>query len=179
MEATLGNLKEAVAGESTASASYAAYATKASYEGYPAIQRLFEAASKAERVHAVNHMKVLAMLGGEVEDIDIHVRVGSTEENLKSAIAGETYEFESMYPSFIDAAQAEDVPLAVRSFTWSLESEKGHAALYRAALEQLVKGTPHALPNMYHVCLNCGDTFSSLAGLVMCPLCGKLPQRYK
>lgn len=179
MEMTLENLKNAVAGESTASAAYAAYATKASYEGYPAIQRLFEAASKAERVHAVNHMKVLELLGGKVEDLDINIHVGTTSDNLRAAIAGETYEFESMYPSFIADAQAEDVPLAIRSFTWSLESEKGHADLYRAALHQLEQGTPHALPNMYHVCLNCGDTFSSLAGLVMCPLCGKLPQRYK
>ena len=57
MTKTIENLKAAITGESTASATYAAYAAKAAQEGQPLIQKLFEAASKAESVHAANHNK--------------------------------------------------------------------------------------------------------------------------
>ena len=45
MTKTIENLKAAITGESTASATYAAYAAKAAQEGQPLIQNLFEAAS--------------------------------------------------------------------------------------------------------------------------------------
>ena len=103
MTKTIENLKAAIIGESTASATYAAYAAKAAQEGQPLIQKLFEAASKAESVHAANHNKVLEKLGANMDPFDIQIHVGSTAENLKAAIAGETHEFESMYPEFIAA----------------------------------------------------------------------------
>ena len=67
MTKTIENLKAAITGESTASATYAAYAAKAAQEGQPLIQKLFEAASKAESVHAANHNKVLEKLGATME----------------------------------------------------------------------------------------------------------------
>ena len=88
MTKTIENLKAAITGESTASATYAAYAAKAAQEGQPLIQKLFEAASKAESVHAANHNKVLEKLGATMEPIDIQIHVGTTAENLKAAIAG-------------------------------------------------------------------------------------------
>ncbi|MFR4417799.1 MAG: ferritin family protein [Akkermansia sp.] len=131
MTKTIENLKAAITGESTASATYAAYAAKAAQEGQPLIQKLFEAASKAESVHAANHNKVLEKLGATMEPIDIQIHVGTTAENLKAAIAGETHEFESMYPEFIAVAEEEGQKAAVRSFTWATEAEKEHADLFR------------------------------------------------
>ena len=116
MTKTIENLKAAITGESTASATYAAYAAKAAQEGQPLIQKLFEAASKAESVHAANHNKVLEKLGATMEPIDIQIHVGTTAENLKAAIAGETHEFESMYPEFIAVAEEEGQKAAVRSY---------------------------------------------------------------
>lgn len=124
MTKTIENLKAAIIGESTASATYAAYAAKAAQEGQPLIQKLFEAASKAESVHAANHNKVLEKLGASMDPFDIQIHVGSTAENLKAAIAGETHEFESMYPEFIAAAEEEGQKAAVRSFTWATEAER-------------------------------------------------------
>lgn len=95
MTKTIENLKAAITGESTASATYAAYAAKAAQEGQPLIQKLFEAASKAESVHAANHNKVLEKLGATMEPIDIQIHVGTTAENLKAAIAGETHELKA------------------------------------------------------------------------------------
>ncbi len=54
MTKTIENLKAAITGESTASATYAAYAAKAAQEGQPLIQKLFEAASKADFIIKAN-----------------------------------------------------------------------------------------------------------------------------
>ncbi|MEG1259294.1 MAG: rubrerythrin family protein, partial [Akkermansia sp.] len=116
MSKTIENLKAAILGESTASATYAAFAAKAAQDGQPLIQKLFEAASKAESIHAANHKKVLIKLGGALDTYDMVISVGSTADNLKHAIAGETHEFESMYPGFIAEAEAEGEKGAIRSF---------------------------------------------------------------
>ena len=178
MTKTIENLKAAIIGESTASATYAAYAAKAAQEGQPLLQKLFEAASKAESVHAANHNKVLEKLGASMDPFDIQIHVGTTAENLKAAIAGETHEFESMYPEFIAAAEEEGQKAAVRSFTWATEAEKEHAEFYAAALQALENGDTSALPGQYWICLVCGDTFKSLEGVEACPLCGTKAEKF-
>ena len=178
MTKTIENLKAAITGESTASATYAAYAAKAAQEGQPLIQKLFEAASKAESVHAANHNKVLEKLGATMEPIDIQIHVGTTAENLKAAIAGETHEFESMYPEFIAVADEEGQKAAVRSFTWATEAEKEHADFYSVALKALESGDTSSLPRQYWICLVCGDTFKSLEGVDACPLCGTKAEKF-
>ena len=60
---TLDNLKAAIVGETTASAKYAAYAQKAREEKFEAIAMLFQAASKAEAIHANKHTEVLGAMG--------------------------------------------------------------------------------------------------------------------
>ncbi|MEG0144101.1 MAG: ferritin family protein [Akkermansia sp.] len=178
MSKTIENLKAAILGESTASATYAAFAAKAAQDGQPLIQKLFEAASKAESIHAANHKKVLIKLGGALDTYDMVISVGSTADNLKHAIAGETHEFESMYPGFIAEAEAEGEKGAIRSFTWANEAEKEHAKLYTQALEALEAGKTVDLPSTYWICPLCGDTFSSLDGVAICPLCGTKSEKY-
>jgi len=56
---TIENLKAAYNGESTASAKYAAFAEKAKAEGFDNVAVMFQATSKAEAIHANNHLKVL------------------------------------------------------------------------------------------------------------------------
>ena len=151
---TTDDLKAAFAGESQANRKYTAFARKADEEGYPQAARLFRAAAAAETVHALNHLNVL---GG----------VGSTAENLKSAIEGETYEFLEMYPGFIDTAKAESNQGAVQSFYSANEVEKIHAGLYNKALDDL--GDAKAVD--YYVCDVCGNTVENEAPDV-CPICG-------
>ena len=135
------NLKDAFAGESQANRKYLAFAEKAEKEGYPQAARLFRAAAAAETVHAHTHLKALK-------------GIGSTADNLKEAIGGETYEFQSMYPPMIDAAKEEGHKAAERSFTYANAVEKVHAGLYQKALDNL--------ENMqevdYYVCSVCGHT---------------------
>ena len=127
MGKTMQHLKDAFAGESQANRKYLAFARQADKEGYPAAARLFRAAAAAETVHAHAHLR--AMNG-----------IGSTAENLKEAIEGETYEFKSMYPDMIKDARAEGEKAADQSFTWANEVEQIHAELYRKALDELGQG---------------------------------------
>ncbi|MEZ4528657.1 MAG: rubrerythrin family protein [Desulfobacterales bacterium] len=154
MSKTMENLKEAFAGESQANRKYLAFAEKAEKEGYAQVAKLFRASAAAETVHAHAHLK--AMKG-----------IGTTEENLKAAISGETHEYESMYPPMIEAAVAEGDKTAERSFRFANAVEKVHADLYRKALEKM--GNLESTD--YYVCPVCGHTVEG-APEDKCPICG-------
>jgi rubrerythrin len=155
-------LKEAFAGESQANRKYLAFAAKADKEGHPQAARLFRAAAEAETVHAHNHLKVLK-------------GVGDTSENLKAAVAGETHEFEHMYPEMIEAARAEGNKDALRTFEYANEVEKVHAALYRKLLDSL-GSSQEDYP--YYICPVCGYTAEHSAPET-CPVCGVKGKMFK
>ncbi len=50
--------------------------------------------------------------------------IKSTAENLQSAIDGENFEVVSMYPPFIEAAEAEGARRAKTSLKWAWEVER-------------------------------------------------------
>jgi len=158
---TLENIKSAIKGETTASAKYAAYAKKANEEGYAKIALLFEAASKAENIHANNHKAVLEQLGEKSGEIKPEFKVKSTKENLQDAINGETYEVDKMYPSFMKSSKDEKVNKASISFNYAYQVEKKHQALYKNALAQLEAGKEKSLPSKYFVCPVCGNTYDT------------------
>jgi len=149
-------LKEAFAGESQANRKYLAFAKTADDEGHSQAARLFRAAAAAETVHAHNHLRTL---GG----------IGSTEENLKAAIDGETHEFEHMYPEMIEGARGEGNKAAERTFRFANEVEKTHARLYQSMLDNLGSSGGEGFP--YYVCPVCGHTAEREAPGV-CPVCG-------
>lgn len=154
MKQTEQNLLQAFAGESQANRKYLAFAQQAEKEGYHQVARLFRAAAQAETVHAHAHLRVL---GG----------IGTTAENLKAAIEGETFEFTKMYPGMIDAAKAEGNASALKSFSNANAVEAIHASLYRQALENMDNLTEAD----YYVCSVCGYTCSKEAPSE-CPVCG-------
>lgn len=156
------NLKEAFAGESQANRTYLAFAEKADHEGHKQVAKLFRAAAAAETVHALNHLRVM---GG----------VGSTADNLKSAITGETAEFMEMYPKFIEQAKKEKASdAAVLSFDVANRVEKLHAGLYKQALDNLGKNKE----TDYYVCSICGNTVENSAPQ-KCPICNAPKEMFK
>ncbi len=162
MSKSIEDLKAAFAGESQANRRYLAFAKVADQAGFPQVARLFRAAAAAETVHAHNHLR--AMDG-----------IGSVEENLKEAIAGENYEHTSMYPEFIQDAEAEENKRALRSFQYAMEVEKEHELLYSAALEQLGQ---QAEEYDYYICPVCGHTHPRCAP-DKCPVCGAPGSRFE
>jgi len=156
MTKTIDDLKAAFAGESQANRKYLAFAKKADAEGLTQIAKLFRAAAAAETVHAHNHLRALD-------------GVGLTRENLKVAIEGENYEWATMYPEFIQDAEAESMKRALASFRFAYEVEKIHEELYRGALVALEANQPLEAVD-YYVCPICGYTHEGpLQGI--CPVC--------
>jgi rubrerythrin len=150
---TENNLLEAFAGESQANRKYLAFAEKADAEGQKQVAKLFRAAAAAETVHAHAHLRTV---GG----------VGSTEDNLKESIEGETHEFVNMYPQMIEEAKSEGQDAALRSFEFANEVEKVHANLYQKAFDTL--GNNETVD--YYVCKVCGNTIEGEPH-GPCPVC--------
>ena len=176
---TIENLKAAYNGESTASAKYAAFAEKAKEEGFDTIAVMFLATSKAEAIHAGNHLKVLEKLGEKIDGPQIgNFSVLSTSENLADAIKGETYEIETMYPGFISDAKNEKSKDAVKSFTWAVDTEKKHQLFYKNALAAIGGSGEKSLPAKWFVCPVCGNTYDSGSVTAKCDFCGTLKEKF-
>ncbi len=173
--ATLANLQTAYNGESNAHVRYLEFAKKADTEGFAGVASLFRAAARAEEVHAHNHAAVIRKLGAEpVAKIErAHIR--STRENLMTAIEGETYERDVMYPEFIRVAQQEKNAAAIRTFNFALEAETEHARLYADALAGLNAKKPKT---KYLVCPDCGYTTEQLFG-ARCPVCNNPKEKFE
>jgi rubrerythrin len=168
---TIENLKAGIKGETTASAKYAAFAQKAREEGLDTIAKLFDAASKAESIHAANHSKVLEELGEKMEAFTPEFEVKTTAENLQAAIDGESYEVSTMYQQFLTDAAAEKVEKATKSFNWASDTEKKHLQFYSNALQALNANNEKSLPFEYAVCPVCGNTYDKAAMDEKCAFC--------
>ena len=65
------------------------------------------------------------------------VAVGSTEDNLKSAIEGETYEYTEMYPGFAKTAREEGFEEVAEWLETLARAEKSHAGRFTEGLESI------------------------------------------
>jgi rubrerythrin len=163
MPNTTENLKVAFAGESQANRKYLAFARQAEKDGYPQIAKVFRAAAEAETLHALAH---LSNMGG----------VGTTLENLRAAVAGETYEFTEMYPPMVEQALAENHK-ARYMLGFANSAEKVHAGLFSQALAALEAGADLSKMDVY-LCPVCGDIeFGSPPD--KCPICGAPASKFQ
>jgi rubrerythrin len=130
---THANLKEAFAGESQANRRYLYFAQKADIEGYPDISTLFRSIAEGETGHAFGHFDFLAAAGDPVTDQP----VGATEDNLRSAIHGETYEYTEMYPGFARTARDEGFTEIAEWLETLARAEKSHAGRFHQGLQSI------------------------------------------
>ncbi|MDZ4680636.1 MAG: rubrerythrin family protein [Saprospiraceae bacterium] len=159
--ANIKNLLTAYAGETTASAKYAAYSKKAQEEGWTQIALLFKATSISENIHANNHRAVLEEMGETIPAIKPQYAVNTTRENLADAISGESYEITTMYPDFIATANTAENEIAVTSLKYAYRTEQKHKLLYEKALAALQTNQVDTLSSEYVVCPTCGNTYDS------------------
>jgi len=130
---TLQNLKDAFAGESQANRRYLYFAGKADIEGYNDVSAVFRSTAEGETGHAHGHLEYLEDVGDPVTDEPI----GDTEKNLKSAIAGETYEYTDMYPGMAKTARDEGFEEVADWFETLAKAERSHANRFQKALDAL------------------------------------------
>ncbi len=161
------NLMEAFAGESQARNKYTYFASKAKKDGYEQIADIFQKTADNEKEHAKIWFKLLN--GGEI---------GSTEENLKAAAAGENYEWTDMYAKFAKEAKEEGFDHIAYLFEEVAKIEKEHEERYVTLLgnveDNLVfkKGE-----ETVWICRNCGHVYVGKEAPKVCPVCAH-PQSY-
>ena len=153
------NLMAAFAGESEARNKYTYYASKARKEGYEQIADLFEETAANEREHAKLWFKL------------IH-GIGTTEENLKDAAAGENYEWTDMYATFAKEAREEGVDRIAALFEGEGAIEKEHEERYLKLLENVENGLVFSKDgDTIWKCGNCGHIHIGKEAPKVCPVC--------
>jgi rubrerythrin len=180
-EAVVKNLVTAFEEEMKAHSACRAYAVQAQGEGLHGAASLFRATSRAEQVHANNHARVIRHMGGEARAELRDPHVGSTVENLRTALADQRFETDYLYPAFLNEAVSLLDTTAIRSFTWALEADKSHARLYSDAIARM--NTSARIPWAYSrhdffVCALCGYTAENPES-ENCPCCNLLWERFE
>jgi rubrerythrin len=127
------NLKEAFAGESMANRRYLYFAQKADVEGENEVSALFRSTAEGETGHAHGHLEFLEDAG----DPATNEPMGDTATNLKSAVAGETYEYTDMYPGMAKTAREEGFDEVADWFETLAKAERSHANRFQKALDNL------------------------------------------
>lgn len=172
---TLQNLQTAYDGESNARVRYRLYAVQAEMEGFHDVASLFRAAAHAEQIHAENHARVIRSMNAEPVRTIQPFQVRDTATNLRTAIAGEEFERDVMYPGFVAEAKTSRQNAAARTFSYALEAEAEHAKLFSSAVEKLEKGRPAVT---YYVCPVCGYTTADV-NVVRCAICTNPFERFE
>ena len=121
------NLRAAFSGESEARNKYTYFASVAKKEGYEQIANIFLETAENEKEHAKLHFKYLN-------------GIGTTEENLSAAAAGENYEWTDMYENFAKVAEEEGFAEIAATFRGIGKIEKEHEERYRKLLDNLKNG---------------------------------------
>jgi rubrerythrin len=127
------NLKAAFAGESQANRRYLYFANKADVEGQNDVAALFRSTAEGETGHAHGHLEWLEQVGDPATGLPI----GSTRDNLKAAVAGETHEYTDMYPGMAKQAREEGFDEIADWFETLAKAERSHANRYTRALNEL------------------------------------------
>ena len=155
------NLMTAFAGESQARNKYTFFASQAKKDGYEQIAAIFQETADNEKEHAKLWFKLLN--GGAI---------GSTEENLKAAAAGENYEWTDMYENFAKVADEEGFTEIAAKFRGIAEVEKHHEERYLKLLENVKEGKVFEAGEVkIWKCRNCGHIVVGTSAPEVCPVC--------
>ena len=84
---------------------------------------LFRSTAEGETGHAHGHLEWLEQVGDPATGLPI----GSTRNNLKAAVAGETHEYTDMYPGMAKTARDEGFDEIADWFETLAKAERSHA----------------------------------------------------
>lgn len=166
------NLLTAFAGESQARNRYTYFSGQARKEGYIQIADIFQETADQEKEHAKRFFKFLE--GGELEIVAAFPAgvIGTTEENLTAAAAGEHYEHSEMYPGFADTAEQEGFAAVAAVFRAISVAEKQHEKRYLDLRNNIKDGKVFKrAESVVWRCRNCGYLHEGPDAPVSCPAC--------
>jgi rubrerythrin len=166
------NLLAAFAGESQARNRYTYFASQAKKEGFEQISWLFSETADNEKEHAKRFFKFLE--GGEVEITASFPAgvIGTTEENLKAAAAGENMEHTVLYPEAAKVADEEGFREIAEVFRYIAMVEKEHERRYLKLLANVATGKVFKKDGAVKWrCRNCGYVHEGPVAPDLCPAC--------
>ena len=172
------NLLKSFAGESQARSRYTFFASVAKKEGFEQIAGVFMETAEQEKEHAKRFFKFLE--GGMVEITASYPAgvIGTTEQNLEAAAAGENEEWVELYPEFADVADAEGFPAIAKVFREIAKVEAEHEKRYRTLLARVKEGGVFKRDEeIVWQCRNCGYVHTGKEAPQACPACAH-PQAY-
>jgi rubrerythrin len=159
------NLKDAFAGESMARNKYTYYASAAKKAGYEQMAALYLETADQEKEHAKMWFK------------ELH-GIGSMEENLADAAAGENYEWTDMYKKMAEDARAEGFLELALKFEFVGKVEAAHEKRYLKLLDSLKNDkTFKGDAPLGWKCRNCGYIHEGPEAPEICPTCAH-PKAY-
>ena len=120
---TVKNLEAAFAGESMANRKYLYFAKVAREKGAEEVAKLFEEVAHQETYHAFGHLELL-----------YPAEKMSVADLLRTAMEGELYETNQMYPEFERVARREKDESATAEFQEQARESADHALLFQSAL---------------------------------------------
>lgn len=153
------NLIEAFGGESSARNKYTYYASAAKKAGYEQLADLFLETANQEKEHAKMWFK------------EFH-GIGTTEENLIDAAAGENAEWTNMYVRMAKEAREEGFEALAKKFELVAEVEAAHEKRYLKLLDNLQNEKTFKGDATYGwKCRNCGYIYEGENAPAVCPVC--------
>jgi rubrerythrin len=97
------------------------------------VASVFRSTAEGETGHAHGHLEYLEAVGAPATGLPI----GSTANNLKASIAGETHEYTDMYPGMAKSARDEGFDEIADWFETLAKAERSHANRFQKALDAL------------------------------------------
>lgn len=153
------NLMEAARSEALAHTKYMLYSEMASEAGEREAAQTFENFANNEKEHAELWLGYLGELG-------------ETDDNINSAVTGETFESSNFYPEASRIAAEEGFTELAEKFRMAGTVEGHHAEAYRKLSDDMAKGTMHTgNADTEWVCSNCGYHTKGNIPPEYCPLC--------
>ncbi len=176
---TLENLVKAFIGESMARNKYTFYAKVAKEEGYVFVAKVFLETAENEKEHAETLLELIQKVRDATDDtavvkieVEAPIILGDTVQNLKTAIEGETYEWEKMYPEFAKIAEEEGLSEVAGRLRAIAKAEEHHKRRFEKLLEAIESGSMFKRNELVAwVCLECGYIHHGKEPPEKCPSC--------
>lgn len=143
MKETAKKLYAAYVGESQARNRYNYFSKVAKKEGYVLVSKIFDETSDQEKEHGSWFYKMLQQFKEEesfdemkvLPEAEFPTTLGTTIENLKSAIAGEDMEWQTLYPDIVKTAEKEGYSAIAKRVSAIIKAEKHHSERYGKLLK--------------------------------------------
>lgn len=174
-------LARAFAGESQARNRYTFFYEIATQKKQDYVANVFDETAKNEKAHAkVFYDFLIRGLGTSEIHVDAHypIELGTIEENLKAAAAGEHDEWSSAYKKFSEIATSEGFDEISTAFKNIASIEKTHEERFLDVYNKMKSDTLFTsdTPKLWK-CRNCGYILESESAPKVCPVC-KYPQGF-